>query len=146
MKFSFRRFFFKPNVYFLLFVCIFSDPAAGASDDWYRGGLGVRYAFTTELRYNYLFWITHSKLGSLVHYPKEKRLFMYFWFFQIDFFSMMLNFFFCFIIEIQEIMDLNYQQTKLFQVEKNMWLVWELFSKKLSVTIMQKFKMAVCIF
>jgi len=25
-------------------------PAAGASDDWYRGGLGVRYAFTTELR------------------------------------------------------------------------------------------------
>ena len=26
------------------------DPAAGASDDWYKGGLGTRYAFTTELR------------------------------------------------------------------------------------------------
>jgi murein tripeptide amidase MpaA len=25
-------------------------PAAGASDDWYRGGLGTRYAYTTELR------------------------------------------------------------------------------------------------
>jgi len=25
-------------------------PAAGASDDWYRGGLGARYSFTTELR------------------------------------------------------------------------------------------------
>jgi len=25
-------------------------PAAGASDDWYRGGLGTRYSFTTELR------------------------------------------------------------------------------------------------
>jgi len=25
-------------------------PAAGASDDWYRGGLGTRYAFTTECR------------------------------------------------------------------------------------------------
>jgi len=25
-------------------------PAAGASDDWYKGGLGCRYAFTTELR------------------------------------------------------------------------------------------------
>merc|ERR1719369_735236 len=25
-------------------------PAAGASDDWYKGGLGTRYAFTTELR------------------------------------------------------------------------------------------------
>ena len=28
----------------------FSDPAAGASDDWYRGGLGTRYSYTTELR------------------------------------------------------------------------------------------------
>lgn len=27
-----------------------SDPAAGASDDWYRGGLETRYSFTTELR------------------------------------------------------------------------------------------------
>jgi len=27
-----------------------SDPAAGASDDWYRGGLGTRYSYTTELR------------------------------------------------------------------------------------------------
>ena len=27
-----------------------SDPAAGASDDWYKGSLGTRYAFTTELR------------------------------------------------------------------------------------------------
>jgi len=26
------------------------DPAAGASDDWYAGGLGTRYSFTTELR------------------------------------------------------------------------------------------------
>ena len=26
------------------------DPAAGASDDWYRGSLGTRYSFTTELR------------------------------------------------------------------------------------------------
>ena len=26
------------------------DPAAGASDDWYKGSLGARYAFTTELR------------------------------------------------------------------------------------------------
>merc|ERR1711997_796777 len=25
-------------------------PAAGASDDWYRGGLGARYSFTTECR------------------------------------------------------------------------------------------------
>jgi len=25
-------------------------PAAGASDDWYRGSLGTRYSFTTELR------------------------------------------------------------------------------------------------
>lgn len=25
-------------------------PAAGASDDWYKGSLGTRYAFTTELR------------------------------------------------------------------------------------------------
>jgi len=25
-------------------------PAAGAADDWYRGGLGARYSFTTELR------------------------------------------------------------------------------------------------
>ena len=29
---------------------VFPDPAAGASDDWYRGGLGTRYSFTTELR------------------------------------------------------------------------------------------------
>ena len=28
----------------------FPDPAAGASDDWYMGGLGTRYAFTTECR------------------------------------------------------------------------------------------------
>ena len=33
------------NLYYHL-----SDPAAGASDDWYRGGLKTRYAFTTELR------------------------------------------------------------------------------------------------
>ena len=26
------------------------DPAAGASDDWYRGGLGTTYSYTTELR------------------------------------------------------------------------------------------------
>jgi hypothetical protein len=26
------------------------DPAAGASDDWYKGVLGTRFAFTTELR------------------------------------------------------------------------------------------------
>ena len=26
------------------------DPAAGASDDWYRGVLETRYSFTTELR------------------------------------------------------------------------------------------------
>lgn len=25
-------------------------PAAGASDDWYKGGLGTRFAYTTELR------------------------------------------------------------------------------------------------
>ena len=25
-------------------------PAAGASDDWYKGVLGTRYSFTTELR------------------------------------------------------------------------------------------------
>jgi len=25
-------------------------PAAGASDDWYKGGLGTRFSFTTELR------------------------------------------------------------------------------------------------
>ena len=53
-----------------MFVCIFSDPAAGASDDWYKGGLGVRYAFTTELRYNNLFWLIHptTYLGAL---PKK---------------------------------------------------------------------------
>ena len=27
-----------------------SDPAAGASDDWYKGALGSRFAYTTELR------------------------------------------------------------------------------------------------
>ena len=27
-----------------------SDPAAGASDDWYKGVLGSRFSFTTELR------------------------------------------------------------------------------------------------
>ena len=26
------------------------DPAAGAADDWYKGVLGSRFAFTTELR------------------------------------------------------------------------------------------------
>ena len=31
-------------------VLFMIDPAAGASDDWYRGGLGTRYSFTTELR------------------------------------------------------------------------------------------------
>ena len=35
--------------------CIFcknncSDPAAGAADDWYKGVLGSRFAFTMELR------------------------------------------------------------------------------------------------
>ena len=28
----------------------YSDPASGASDDWYKGVLGSRFAFTTELR------------------------------------------------------------------------------------------------
>ena len=27
-----------------------TDPAAGASDDWYKGVLGTRFSFTTELR------------------------------------------------------------------------------------------------
>ena len=31
-------------------IVLIVDPAAGASDDWYKGGLGTRYAFTTELR------------------------------------------------------------------------------------------------
>jgi len=26
------------------------DPAAGASDDWYKGVLGSRFSYTTELR------------------------------------------------------------------------------------------------
>ena len=26
------------------------DPAAGASDDWYKGVLGARFVYTTELR------------------------------------------------------------------------------------------------
>ena len=26
------------------------DPAAGTSEDWYKGVLGTRFAFTTELR------------------------------------------------------------------------------------------------
>ena len=26
------------------------DPVGGASDDWYKGSLGTRYSFTTELR------------------------------------------------------------------------------------------------
>ena len=34
---------FNRNQYFL-------DPAAGASDDWYKGTLGTRYAFTSEMR------------------------------------------------------------------------------------------------
>ena len=41
------------NVNGLCFLYVFLnilDPAAGASDDWYRGGLGTRYSFTTELR------------------------------------------------------------------------------------------------
>ena len=29
---------------------MFPDPAAGASDDWYKGVLGSRFAYTTELR------------------------------------------------------------------------------------------------
>ena len=36
-------------VFYMFFLNIL-DPAAGASDDWYRGGLGTRYSFTTELR------------------------------------------------------------------------------------------------
>ena len=27
-----------------------SDPAAGAADDYYKGSVGTRFAFTTELR------------------------------------------------------------------------------------------------
>jgi len=41
------------NVHYTVFDPINSAdlyPAAGASDDWYKGGLGTRYAFTTELR------------------------------------------------------------------------------------------------
>ena len=34
---------------FFLGIYFSSDPAAGASDDWYKS-LGMRYAFTTELR------------------------------------------------------------------------------------------------
>ena len=34
----------------LIKQCLFPDPAAGASDDWYKGSLGTRFAFTTELR------------------------------------------------------------------------------------------------
>ena len=27
-----------------------TDPASGASDDWYRGAMGVRFSYTLELR------------------------------------------------------------------------------------------------
>ena len=37
-------------VFYMVFSLNILDPAAGASDDWYRGGLGTRYSFTTELR------------------------------------------------------------------------------------------------
>ena len=42
-------------LYIHVLVVIFSldvatDPAAGASDDWYKGALGTRFSFTTELR------------------------------------------------------------------------------------------------
>ena len=31
-------------------MLIFStDPASGASDDWYKGSMGVRFAYTMEL-------------------------------------------------------------------------------------------------
>ena len=29
---------------------LYTDPASGAADDWYKGVLGSRFAFTTELR------------------------------------------------------------------------------------------------
>jgi hypothetical protein len=31
-------------------IVFFSDPAAGASDDWYAGVLKARFAYTVELR------------------------------------------------------------------------------------------------
>ena len=36
-------------VYFCHFI-ILTDPAAGASDDWYKGVLKARFAYTIELR------------------------------------------------------------------------------------------------
>ena len=38
--------FFKHNFGFNYLL----DPAAGASDDWYKGVLGARFAYTVELR------------------------------------------------------------------------------------------------
>ena len=38
---------------FLYSLCVYRhliDPAAGASDDWYKGVLGARFVYTTELR------------------------------------------------------------------------------------------------
>jgi hypothetical protein len=34
----------------LKYVHIFVDPAAGASDDWYKGVLKARFTYTIELR------------------------------------------------------------------------------------------------
>ena len=35
---------------YLCTIYIFVDPAAGASDDWYKGVLKARFAYTIELR------------------------------------------------------------------------------------------------
>jgi hypothetical protein len=42
---------YKGNqINFLIKIVFFSDPAAGASDDWYAGVLKARFAYTVELR------------------------------------------------------------------------------------------------
>ena len=34
----------------MIIRCNFTDPAAGAADDWYKGVANARFVYTTELR------------------------------------------------------------------------------------------------
>ena len=40
----------QPKIQILNSLHTFADPAAGASDDWYKGVLKARFAYTVELR------------------------------------------------------------------------------------------------
>ena len=40
----------QPKIQIFNQLHTFTDPAAGASDDWYKGVLKARFAYTVELR------------------------------------------------------------------------------------------------